>query len=174
VANLPYSITTPLIARLLEDVHPVRPLESIVVMVQKEMAERISAAPGTKDYSSFGILVEYYAEAEVLDRVPANAFFPTPRVDSTILKLSLRSTPAVEVIDRQLFFDVVRAGFAHRRKTLANALAAAGNALSLTKEEARSALRSASIDPRKRAERLSIKQFGCLADNVYQVQEQEA
>jgi len=165
VSNLPYHITTPIIARLLEDVHPEHPIGTIVVMVQKEVAERVVAEPGTKAYGSFSVLVQYYSEPRIHGVVPATSFFPVPNVDSAILVLDMRPSPAISVPDRGCFFQVVRAAFAQRRKTLVNALAGAGG-FGLAKRQLDAAIRSAGLDPGVRGERLSLVEFARVAEAV--------
>ena len=119
VANLPYYVTTPIIMKLLEDRLPIR---GIVCMLQKEVADRISARPGTKDYGSLSIAVQYYTEAETVMIVPKTVFVPQPNVDSAVIRLTKRDKPGVTVKDENFFFQVTRASFAQRRKTLLNNL----------------------------------------------------
>jgi 16S rRNA (adenine1518-N6/adenine1519-N6)-dimethyltransferase len=159
-ANLPYYITTPILLKLL---HARLPLKSIVVMVQKEVAARIAAAPGEKDYGSLSIAVQYYARAETVMNVPRQAFLPNPNVDSAVLRLDMRSQPAVLVSDEPFFFRVVRAAFGQRRKTLFNNLTHnlfPGSA----KEEIADRLEATGIDPKRRAETLSLEEFGRLSE----------
>ena len=121
VANLPYYVTTPILMKLLEEKLP---LEHIVVMIQKEVAERMAAKPGGKEYGSLSVAVQYYCVPKVVCMVPHTVFIPQPNVDSAVIKLSLRDKPAVDVPDEDHFFRVVQASFAQRRKTLANNLTA--------------------------------------------------
>jgi len=158
VANLPYYITTPLIARLLTEVHPRCPLERLVVMVQREVAARMVAAPGSKEYGAFSVLVQYYTDPTIHALVPARAFFPVPEVDSAIVVLRLRTAPLVHVSDERLFFRLVRAAFGQRRKTLVNALSGSPG-LQLSKEQVGVVLAEAGIDPRRRGETLSLGEF---------------
>ncbi len=161
VSNLPYYITSPILLKLLSE--GVR-FDRIVVMMQKEAAARISGAPGTKDYSSFTVALDYYAEAEHLFSVPSTVFYPRPNVDSSVGMLVPRTSPKITVRDEATFFKTVRAGFAMRRKTLLNCLSAA---FPLSKEKLSALIASAGIDPLTRAERLTIEQFGRLSDAIY-------
>ena len=159
VANLPYYITTPAITALMES----GAFEHITVMVQKEVAERICAAPGTSAYSAFSIYVQYHAKAEILFDVPADCFVPRPKVDSAVLKLTPLAQPAVETRDEKLFFALVRAAFNMRRKTLVNALGPV-LASAMSKEEIVSLVEAAGLDARIRGERLSLADYAKLAD----------
>lgn len=159
VANLPYYVTTPIIMKLLEEGLP---LESIVVMVQKEVAERMAAKPGGKDYGTLSIAVQYYCEPELVCVVPSGAFIPAPNVDSAVIRLGRRAEPAVAVSDEARFFRVVHAAFAQRRKTLGNNLAAlAGKE---RKAELGELLRSIGIEPERRGETLSLQEFAALTE----------
>lgn len=159
VANLPYYVTTPIIMKLLEEGLP---LESIVVMVQKEVAERMAAKPGGKDYGTLSIAVQYYCEPELVCVVPSGAFIPAPNVDSAVIRLRRRAEPAVAVSDEARFFRVVHAAFAQRRKTLGNNLAAlAGKE---RKAELGELLRSIGIEPERRGETLSLQEFAALTE----------
>ncbi|HET7580821.1 MAG TPA: 16S rRNA (adenine(1518)-N(6)/adenine(1519)-N(6))-dimethyltransferase RsmA [Bacillales bacterium] len=159
-ANLPYYITTPILLKLL---HSELPLRSIIVMVQKEVAARMGAAPGDKDYGSLSIAVQYYAEAETVLNVPKSAFLPNPNVDSAVLRLDLRPEPAVRVNDEEFLFKVVRASFGQRRKTIFNNLTHNLFHKKL-KEDVRDCLEKAGIDPSRRAETLSIAEFARLSE----------
>ncbi|MDV2686744.1 16S rRNA (adenine(1518)-N(6)/adenine(1519)-N(6))-dimethyltransferase RsmA [Alkalihalophilus lindianensis] len=165
VANLPYYVTTPILMKLLELKLPIR---GIVVMIQAEVAERIAAKPGTKDYGSLSIAAQYYAEAEKVLTVPASVFVPQPRVDSAVLRLTIRETPAVDVIDEQYFFKVFHASFANRRKTILNNLIH-NLASKEQKPKIEQALAEANIDPKRRGETLSIEEFGILSDTLYRI-----
>ncbi|MBN2981214.1 MULTISPECIES: 16S rRNA (adenine(1518)-N(6)/adenine(1519)-N(6))-dimethyltransferase RsmA [Cohnella] len=157
VANLPYYVTTPIIMKLLEDRLPI---EAIVVMVQKEVAERMAASPGGKDYGSLSIAVQYYCEPEYVCTVPPGSFIPAPNVDSAVIRLKRRGEPAVEVRDEARFFRIVHAAFAQRRKTLHNNLAAfAGKE---RKGELADVLTASGIDPGRRGETLSLAEFARL------------
>ncbi|MFC4303343.1 16S rRNA (adenine(1518)-N(6)/adenine(1519)-N(6))-dimethyltransferase RsmA [Cohnella boryungensis] len=159
VANLPYYVTTPIIMKLLEE-H--LPIENIVVMVQKEVALRMSAKPGGKDYGSLSIAVQYYCEPELVCVVPGKAFIPAPNVDSAVIKLKRRSEPAVSVPDEAKFFRVVQASFAQRRKTLSNNLTALSG--KERKGELADLLRECGIQPERRAETLSLEEFARLCE----------
>lgn len=156
-ANLPYNITTPVITALLECGR----FSSITVMIQREVARRVCAAPGTADYGAFSLLCQYYARCALLFDVPPSCFLPAPKVTSSVVRLELRPAPA-EVEDRDFFFTVVRASFAQRRKTLLNALSAAfGDRLS--KEDIRRAIAACGLPAEVRGERLGIPEFAALA-----------
>ena len=158
-ANLPYYITTPAITALLES----GAFEQVTVMVQKEVAQRICAAPGTAAYSAFTIYVQYHAAAEILFDVPADCFVPRPKVDSAVLRLTPLKEPAVKTQDEKLFFALVRAAFNMRRKTLVNALGPVLGS-SMGKEEITELVLSVGLDARVRGERLSLQDFARLAD----------
>ncbi len=160
VANLPYYITTPIIMRLLEDRTPA---QSITVMIQKEVAERMAAGPGSKDYGALSLAVQYYAEPELVANVPPNCFIPRPAVSSVVIRLLLRTEPPVRTADPARMFSVIRAAFGQRRKTLVNSLANAG-ALHVTKEQVQQALRDLDLEENIRGEALSLSQFARLAD----------
>jgi len=162
VANLPYYVTTAILMKLLEERLP---LQHIVVMIQKEVADRIAAKPGTKDYGSLSVAAQFYAEAEVEMVVPASVFVPRPNVDSAVIRLSLRERPAVEVADEELFSRVVRTCFAQRRKTLLNNLMA-GLFGKDKKEQVVQLLASIGIDPGRRGETLTIEEFGKLTNAI--------
>ncbi|TJY38583.1 16S rRNA (adenine(1518)-N(6)/adenine(1519)-N(6))-dimethyltransferase RsmA [Cohnella pontilimi] len=154
VANLPYYVTTPIIMKLLEQRLPV---ENIVVMVQKEVAERMAAKPGGKEYGSLSIAVQYYCAPELVCTVPSGAFMPAPNVDSAVIRLTRRSEPAVSVPDEGRFFQVVHAAFAQRRKTLANNLSSLSG--KERKGELSALLESCGVKPERRAETLSLEEF---------------
>ncbi|PLS03466.1 16S rRNA (adenine(1518)-N(6)/adenine(1519)-N(6))-dimethyltransferase RsmA [Neobacillus cucumis] len=164
VANLPYYVTTPIIMKLLEEHLPIR---GIVCMLQKEVADRISAKPGSKDYGSLSIAVQYYTEAETVMIVPKTVFVPQPNVDSAVIRLTKRVQPAVEVKDENFFFQVTKASFAQRRKTLLNNLTSQLPDGKQKKEEILAALSASGIDPGRRGETLSLEEFGRLADELY-------
>lgn len=159
VANLPYYVTTPIIMKLLEERLPLR---VIVVMMQKEVAERISARPGSKMYGSLSVAAQYYAETETVFTVPKTAFIPQPNVDSAILRLTARETPPVEVEDEAFFFEVVQASFTQRRKTLLNNLSVFFKDR-MSKETVMTALEEINIDPKRRAESLTMPEFASIA-----------
>lgn len=162
VANLPYYITTPIVMKLLEDKLP---LENIVIMIQKEVAVRMAAKPGGKEYGSLSIAVQYYCEPELVTIVPRTVFIPQPNVDSAVICLKVRKKPPVDVIDEALFFDVIRSSFAQRRKTIFNNLASRFFTKE-TKPQLEELLRSAGIDPSRRGETLSLQEFATLSDTL--------
>jgi 16S rRNA (adenine1518-N6/adenine1519-N6)-dimethyltransferase len=160
VANLPYYVTSAILMKLLEE-H--LPLENIVVMIQKEVAERISAKPGTKAYGALSVLAQFYAEAELVTIVPHTVFIPQPNVDSAVLRLRVRETPAVQVDSETMFYRVVKASFAQRRKTLSNNLL--NNLFGKeNKEEMLQILQKAEIDPVRRGETLSLAEFAAISN----------
>lgn len=160
VANLPYYITTPIIMGLFEK-HV--PLESITIMVQKEVAERMQAGPGTKDYGALSLAVQYYAAPEIVANVPPNCFMPRPAVGSAVVKLECFETPPVKTEDEKFMFALIRAAFNQRRKMLINALSGASG-LSLTKELVADALVELGISETIRGEKLSLAEFAKLSD----------
>ncbi|EPE60652.1 dimethyladenosine transferase [Exiguobacterium sp. S17] len=161
VANLPYYVTTPIIMRLLESRIKFR---SLVMMIQKEVAERIGAKPGTKAYGSLSIAIQYYAEASVSFIVPKSVFMPAPNVDSAVITLKMRPRPAVDVEDEAFFFEIARASFAQRRKTILNNLT---NHLGKDKKvDLERLLNEVGIDPKRRGETLSLEEFARLADTI--------
>src|SRR5699024_2268720 len=164
VANLPYYVTTPIIMHLLMSGIP---LESITVMIQKEVADRMAAEPNSKSYGSLSIAVQYYTEASSILRVPKTAFMPQPNVDSAVLHLTTRSEPPVEVKDEAFFFDLVKASFAQRRKTIRNNLVRHFKT-SYDKEEVEAKLNQAGIKSERRAESLTMEEFAQLANVFYQ------
>lgn len=164
VANLPYYVTTPIIMKLLTENLPLR---GIVVMLQKEVADRISAAPGTKDYGSLSIAIQYYTTAETVMIVPKTVFVPQPNVDSAVIRLLKREEPAVKVENEPFFFDVVRAAFGQRRKTILNNLTTNLPSGKVLKEVIEGCLADANIDPKRRGETLSIEEFGRLSDVLF-------
>ncbi len=161
VANLPYYITTPIIMKLLEE--NLR-IDKIVVMVQKEVALRMKASPGNKDYGALSVAVQYYSAPEIIVDVPKNVFMPRPNVDSAVIMLDVYKEPAIKVKDQRLFFNVVKAAFGKRRKTLLNALS---SDIELRKEEIEAALERSGIDPIRRGETLDITEFARIADEIY-------
>ena len=156
-ANLPYYITTPIIMYLLEQKLP---LERLVVMVQKEVAERMTAGPGGRDYGAISVAMQYYTEPKIAFIVKAGSFLPAPKVDSAVLVCKRRSTPPVDVPDEKTFFKVVAAAFSVRRKMLNNSLKNMGG---LNGEQVKAWLDRAGIDGRRRAETLSLEEFAMLA-----------
>jgi 16S rRNA (adenine1518-N6/adenine1519-N6)-dimethyltransferase len=162
VANIPYYITSPIVEQLLAVAER---LERVILLVQREVAERLTAQPGTPEYGSFTLFVRYHAEVEALGRVSRNVFLPPPGVDSAIVRLRLRREPAVRVTQPARLFDVIHAGFQQRRKTLLNALLGFAD-LHLTRPTAEAALQAAGIDPQRRGETLSLEEFARLANAV--------
>lgn len=165
-ANLPYYITTPIIAKLLEDKLN---LKNIVVMVQKEVAQRITALPGNKEYGAISVMCAYYTEPEIVGYAPAGSFIPPPKVDSAVLRLKVRKTPGAAVIDEKMFFKAVRASFSQRRKTLLNALSNAG--FGIEKREIENILIKLGIKPSLRGETLGLEQFAMIADEFFKIKE---
>ena len=159
VANLPYYITTPIIMALLEQHLPVKKL---VTMVQKEVAERMVAKPGTKDYGALSVAVQYYTEPKIILDVPPKSFIPSPAVDSVVICCDVREKPAVDVVNEKMFFRTVKAGFSQRRKTLNNALKTMG----LGVEVVKNALEVAGIDGNRRGETLSLEEFAAIANAI--------
>lgn len=162
VANLPYYITTPVIMGILES-HV--PLTSITVMVQKEVAQRIQAVPGTKDYGALSLAVQYYSDAKIIANVPANCFIPRPNVDSAVIKLSCNGKPDISTNNEKFMSRIIRASFNQRRKTLPNGLAN-DKSLGVNKEQAAEALRQMGLAETVRGETLSLAQFAELADRL--------
>ena len=163
VANLPYYVTTPIISKLLKENYK---FESLTIMIQKEVGERIAARPSTKEYGALSILVQYYCDVEIVRKVSADSFVPKPKVDSIVIKLNKLSGPKVQVKSKELFFKIVRSSFNMRRKTLWNGL----KSLNLPKEQLEKAFEGAGIDPKRRGETLSLGEFGKLADSIYDLQ----
>jgi 16S rRNA (adenine1518-N6/adenine1519-N6)-dimethyltransferase len=159
VANLPYYVTTPIIMKLLEEKLPV---EHIVVMIQREVAERMSAKPGTKAYGSLSIAVQYYCIPEIVRIVPPTVFIPQPNVDSAVIRLKLRDKPAVETEDEAFMFEVIQASFVQRRKTISNNLLAAFFGKE-RKAELEAVLASCGVDPVRRGETLTLEEFALLS-----------
>lgn len=157
VANLPYYITTPIIMSLLESKLPI---ERLVVMVQKEVALRMVAKPGTKDYGALSVAVQYYTEPDIVLDVPPKSFLPAPAVTSSVIRCVLRDKPPVDVIDEKLFFRVVKAGFAQRRKTFANTMKTTG----LSKDRIEELLAKANIDGQRRGETFTLQEFADVAN----------
>ena len=164
VANLPYYITTPILMHLIESGIP---FSEFVVMMQREVADRISAQPNSKSYGSLSIAVQYYMTAKVAFIVPRTVFVPAPNVDSAILKMVRRDQPAVEVKDEPLFFKVSKASFTHRRKTLWNNLTSYFGKSNEVKTKLESALDNAELSPSVRGEALDLQEFAHLADSLY-------
>ncbi len=160
VANLPYYITTPIIMGLLEGSAPV---DSITVMVQKEVADRMKVGPGTKDYGALSLAVQYYARPEIVANVPPNCFIPRPKVGSAVIHLTRHQTPPVQVQDEDFLFRIIRASFNQRRKTLVNSLNNSPE-LQLTKEQVTKALEQMGLPAAVRGETLTLEQFAELTE----------
>lgn len=164
VANLPYYVTTPIIMKFLEERVPI---ESLTVMVQKEVARRIQAEPGTKDYGSLSIAAQYYSEPNILLNVPPSVFIPQPNVESAVIKLEILKEPKVDVEKEDLFFALIRDAFGKRRKTILNALNT-GN-LKLDKNLLKGILYESNIDENRRGETLSIEEYALLSNNLAKI-----
>ncbi len=163
-ANLPYYITTPIIFAILEKRLP---MERLVVMVQKEVAERMAAKPGSKDYGALSVAIQYFTEPKIAFIVPPSSFIPAPSVDSAVIVCKRRSTPPVEVCDENLFFRVVKAAFSLRRKMLSNSLKNMG----IKGEQVNKWLELAGVDGKRRAETLSLEDFAALTNTFAQAKE---
>ena len=160
VANLPYYITTPIVMKFLEEDIPVT---DIVVMVQKEVADRMNAKPSTKDYGALSVAVQYYCDTEIVAKAPRHMFVPQPNVDSIVIGLHVRDEKKYIVDNEDIFFKTVKASFGQRRKTLLNSLGGLGF---LSKDEIREALQAANIDEKRRGETLSIDEFANLSNEI--------
>lgn len=161
VANLPYYVTTPIIVKLLKEGYN---FKSLTIMIQKEVAERMNADPGNKDYGSLSLLVQYFCNTKIVRRVPPQCFIPRPKVDSIVIRLDKLSEPRVKVENEKLFFDIIRNSFNMRRKTLWNGVKNIG----LSKEKLELAFNEADIDSKRRGETLSIEEFATLSDKINQ------
>ncbi|MGN0313014.1 MAG: 16S rRNA (adenine(1518)-N(6)/adenine(1519)-N(6))-dimethyltransferase RsmA [Lachnospiraceae bacterium] len=161
VANLPYYITTPIIMGLFESKVP---LSSITIMVQKEVADRMQAGPGTKDYGALSLAVQYFAKPQIVANVPPNCFMPRPKVGSAVIRLTRFEQPPVEVQDEAMLFRIIRASFNQRRKTLTNSLVNGG--IPVSKEELLDCLEQMKLSPTIRGEALTLEQFACLTDYI--------
>jgi len=160
LGNLPYYITTPIIMKILEDRVPA---DSITIMLQKEVADRIKSAPGSRTYGALSVAVQYYCTVAHVVNAPKEIFVPQPKVDSTVIRLDLRKEKPVQLNSEETFFAVVKAGFGQRRKTLLNALT---GVCGLAKEEVAVVMAAAGIDPVRRAETLSLEEFAALANTI--------
>lgn len=163
VANLPYYITTPIIMGLFENKVPI---DSITIMVQKEVADRMQVGPGTKDYGALSLAVQYYAKPQIVANVPPNCFMPRPKVGSAVIRLEKYEQPPVQVKDEKMMFRIIRASFNQRRKTLVNGLKNSQE-LSFTKEEIEKALTVCGLSLNVRGEALTLVQFAELANAFY-------
>lgn len=159
VANLPYYITTPIIMKLLEERLK---LKSVTVMVQKEVGERFCAVPNSKEYGAITISINYYTKPEIIIDVPKENFEPMPEVDSCVIKLDVRNVPPVELKNEKDFFNLIKAGFSQRRKTINNSLASMG----ISKEKIKNVLEKLGIDSKLRAENLTMEQFADISNNM--------
>ena len=163
VANLPYYITTPIVMKFLEEDIPVT---DIVVMVQKEVADRMNAKPNTKDYGALSVAVQYYCDTEIVAKAPRHMFMPQPNVDSTVIGLHVREEQIYHVDNEDIFFKTFKASFGQRRKTLLNSLGGLGF---LSKDQIKEALKEANIDEKRRGETLSIEEFASLSNAVNRI-----
>ena len=163
VANLPYYITTPIIMGLFES-HV--PIESITVMVQKEVADRMQVGPGTKDYGALSLAVQYYAQPYIVANVPPNCFMPRPKVGSAVIRLTVHREPPVRVEDEKLMFRMIRASFNQRRKTLANGLKNSAE-LDLPREIVEESIEELGKGPGVRGETLTLEDFALLSNIIY-------
>ena len=161
IGNLPYYITTPIIMKILEDGVEAN---SITIMMQKEVADRIKAEPGTKAYGALSVAVQYYCTVAHVVNAPKEVFVPNPKVDSTVIRLDIRKEKPVELKDEKLFFQCIKAGFGQRRKTMSNSLTGVNG---MSKADVGQVLDSIGIDAGRRAETMSIDEFAALANAVY-------
>lgn len=161
--NLPYYITTPLMMKFLEDKYP---FERLVITIQKEVADRILSAPGTKEYGILTLSVGYYCKVERVQEIPRKAFLPSPEVDSTVLRLFRYPEPPVNVPDEKLFFSLIKASFQQRRKKLSNSLEAFANSRGMTKPQMNEILVASNISPDIRAEQLAMEDYARIARNL--------
>jgi 16S rRNA (adenine1518-N6/adenine1519-N6)-dimethyltransferase len=160
VANLPYYITTPIIMKILEEKYKV---SKIVVMVQKEMAQRLNSKPGSKDYGAITLAVRYRADTNIAMIVPNSVFMPKPKVDSAVIEFKILPKPRIDVSDEKMLFAVIKASFAQRRKTILNGLS---NSLNFSKDIINESLVSAGINPGIRGEKLTLEEFGRISDEI--------
>lgn len=162
VANLPYYVTTPIIVKLLKDGYN---FKSLTIMIQKEVAERINAEPNSKEYGSLSVLVQYYCDTKIIRKVPPTCFIPRPKVESIVIRLDRLDEPRVKAKSIDFMFELVRAGFNMRRKTLWNA----AKSLKVNGEDLEKAFEKSGIDPKRRAETLTLEEFAVLSDCIYDV-----
>jgi 16S rRNA (adenine1518-N6/adenine1519-N6)-dimethyltransferase len=161
VANLPYYVTTPIIVKLLKEGYN---FKSLTIMIQKEVAERINAEPNTKEYGSLSVLVQYYCDTKILRKVPPTCFIPRPKVESIVIRLDKLDEPRVKAKSIALMFELVRAGFNMRRKTLWNA----AKSLKVNVDELEKSFEKSGIDPKRRAETLTLEEFALLSDCIFE------
>lgn len=164
IANLPYYVTTPIIMKFLEERIPV---SDLIVMIQKEVADRIVAKPSTKDYGALSVVVQYFTEPSIVTRVSRGSFMPMPNVDSTVIRLNVRERPPVSLDDEETFFLTIKDAFGKRRKTLLNALSS--GFLKISKAQAKEALAIADIEENTRGEALDIDTFARLSNAIFKV-----
>lgn len=162
IANLPYYITTPILTRLIDSK---RYFSAMLLMVQREVAQRLRAEPGSDDYGAISVFVQYHCKIESIMRVSRNVFYPVPEVDSELIKLTVRDVPPIAVSDELLFFSIVRAAFGKRRKTLLNALSSSPE-LKWDRKKVHAVLAAAGIDPGRRGETLTLAEFAALAEGA--------
>ncbi|CUU45153.1 16S rRNA (adenine(1518)-N(6)/adenine(1519)-N(6))-dimethyltransferase RsmA [Clostridium beijerinckii] len=162
VANLPYYVTTPIIVKLLKGGYN---FKSLTIMIQKEVAERINAEPNCKEYGALSVLVQYYCNTDIIRKVPPTCFIPRPKVESIVIRLDRLDEPRVKTKDINIMFEIVRAGFNMRRKTLWNA----AKTLKVDKEKLEEAFKKSGIDPKRRAETLTLEEFAVLSDCIYDI-----
>ncbi len=162
VANLPYYVTTPIIVKLLKDGYN---FKSLTIMIQKEVAERINAEPNTKEYGSLSVLVQYYCDTKIIRKVSPTCFIPRPKVESIVIRLDRLDEPRVKAKNMNFMFELVRAGFNMRRKTLWNA----AKSLKVNGEDLEEAFKNSGIDPKRRAETLTLEEFAILSDCIYDI-----
>ena len=162
IGNLPYYITTPIVMKLLEERVPA---DSITIMMQKEVADRIKASPGSKTYGALSVAVGFYCTVRHIANAPKEVFVPRPKVDSTVIRLDVRQERPVELVDEKLFFETIKKGFGQRRKTLLNSLTGIRG---MPKESIAAVLADCGIDFRRRAETLSMSEFADLANEIAQ------
>ena len=164
IGNLPYYITSPIIMKVLEDrSKEVRKIQSMTIMMQKEVADRIRAVPGTKEYGTISIAVQYYCNVDPIINVSKEVFLPKPKVDSTVLRLTLRDNAPVELINPDIFFAAIKAGFGQRRKTLLNSLT---GLYGMDRQQIIKTLDTSGIDPARRAETLNLSEFAALSNAI--------
>lgn len=161
-ANIPYYITTPLITKFFEAGVKIT---NIVIMVQKEVAERIVAKPGSKEYGALSLLVQYYSKPHIVAVVPPSCFTPRPKVDSVVIKLEANEQPPADIHDKELFFKIIKSSFSQRRKTLSNSL----KSLGISKEELNTAFEKSNIDPKRRGETLTLEEFAVLSNEILKI-----
>ncbi len=163
VANLPYYITTPIIMKILEEGYKI---SKIVVMVQKEVAQRLNSKPGSKEYGAITLAVQYRADTNIAMIVPNTVFMPRPKVDSAVIEFNILNEPRIRVNDENLMFDIIKASFGQRRKTLLNALS---NNLKISKDVIKISLENSNIDPGIRGENLGLEEFGRISDEISKI-----